>query len=109
MLIVTILNFFIPNLLSNNKEIILLIVSLVLLKLLVGIDLKRDSGDKRIIKNVLICLLIYYIVIYLAGLFIGFNKAIYSYSLTNLTKNILPTLAVIILSEIIRNQMIKMN
>ena len=107
MLLIIVANFFFPGLLSNNKELILLIAALILVKITVGIDLKRDSSDKVIIKNVLIYVLVYYIIIYLAGLFIGFNKTIFSFSLSNLLKNILPTLVCIIVSEIIRNQMIK--
>ena len=54
----------------------------------------------------MIGILIYFLFIYLSGLFIGFNKSGYSYSLSNIKYNILPATLIIILSEFIRYQFI---
>ena len=104
--VASILNFVAPVLFDNDKQIIVLAVSLLIVILSMGIDLKRNANDKNIIKNILIYVFIYYIAIYLLGLVIGFARTIYSYTLSNLLRNILPTLVTIVLVEIIRHELI---
>ena len=106
-ILILLFNFFYPNLLNNYKDILLLAVTLLIVKFTVGLNFKRDASDKRVIRNILIYLFIYYFITYLSGLFIGFNRSIYNYTVSNITKNIIPTLIVIVLTEILRNQLIQ--
>ena len=102
----SVINFFIPSVFIGGKYLILLGATLGVLYILIGVDFSRKSNDLLIIRNILIYVLTYYLVIYLAGLFIGFNKAIYSYSISNLTINIIPSILTIIAVEIIRGELI---
>ena len=106
-ILILLFNFFYPNLLNNYKDILLLAVTLLIVKFTVGLNFKRDASDKRVIRNILIYLFIYYFITYLSGLFIGFNRSIYNYTVSNITKNIIPTLVVIVLTEFLRNQLIQ--
>ena len=98
----SVLNFFFPIIYSNNRYLILLGVVLIALIFLLGINLRRVSNDKTVLRNMLIYILIYYLVIYILGLFTGFVKTVYSYSLTNLIHNIIPSILTIFGMEIIR-------
>ena len=100
------LNFIFPDLFSHDKHIIFLGFSLLIVFLGLGIDFKRNANDKTIIRNILIYVFIYYIAIYLFGLFIGFARTIYSFTLSNLTNNIIPTFITIVLMELIRHELI---
>ena len=101
------LNFIFPSVFNNDKQIIFLAMALLIIFFSLGIDLKRDANDKTILRNILIYVFVYYILIYLAGLFIGFARTIYSYTFSNLINNIIPLFITIVLVEIIRNQLIK--
>lgn len=100
------LNFIFPSLFDHDKHIIFLAIALLITFLSLGIDLKRNANDKGIIRNILIYIFIYYIVIYLGGLFIGFARTIYSFSLSNLINNIIPTFITIVMVEVLRHELI---
>jgi len=100
------LNFIFPDLFSHDKHILFLGISLFIVFFGLGIDFKRNANDKTIIRNILIYIFIYYIVIYLGGLVIGFARTIYSFTLSNLTNNIIPTFITIVLVELIRHELI---
>lgn len=101
------LNFIFPNLFDHDKHIIFLAVISLITFFTLGINLRRNSNDKGIIKNILIYVFIYYIVIYIGGLVIGFARTIYSYTFSNLVNNIIPVFVTILLVEIIRHQLIE--
>ena len=94
------LNFIFPSLFNYDKHIIFLAVAVLVTFFSLGIDIKRNPNDKEIIRNILIYVFIYYIIIYLGGLFIGFARTIYSFTVSNLINNILPTFITIILMEV---------
>lgn len=100
------INFIVPSLFNYDRHIIFLAIALLITFLTVGVDLKRNANDKGIIRNILIYVFIYYIVIYLSGLVIGFARTIYSFTLSNLINNILPTLFTIVFVELIRHELI---
>ena len=106
MALFSILNFFIPNIFIGGKHLILLGIVLGLLYYLLGVSFNRNSNDIKVIRNILIYVATYYLVIYLAGLLIGFVKTIYSYSLSNLYINIIPSALAIVAVEIIRGELI---
>lgn len=107
MLITIITGFFIPYLFENERYVIILLVTLGATYFTVGLDFKQNIKSREIIKTLLIYLMIFFIFSYLSGLFIGFNRTIYSFGLTNLANNIAPTIVTIMLCEILRYEFIK--
>lgn len=99
-------NFFFPVIFNNNKHLILIGFVLGILYFLLGINLKRNANDKKVLRNILIYVLIYYLFIYLLGLITGFVRTIYNYNLTNLIYNIIPSILTIIGVELIRVELI---
>lgn len=102
----SILNFFIPATFEGGKYLILLGVTLGILYYLVGVDFSRNSNDIAVIRNTLIYVIMYYLVIYLSGLLIGFARTIYNYTLSNLYINIIPSILTIVAVEIVRGELI---
>ena len=102
----SVLNFFIPYVFDGGKYLIVLGAVLGIVYYLLGVDFTRKANDIRILRNILIYVIAYYIITYLSGLFIGFATTIYSYSWTNLTVNIIPSILLIIAVEIIRGELI---
>ncbi len=107
MLITILSGFFIPYLFENERYIIFLLIIGIATYFAVGIDFSRHRKEKDALKSLIIYLLLFFMLSYLAGLFIGFNRTIYSFGLTNLANNIAPTILLIILTEILRYQFIK--
>lgn len=107
MLITILSGFFVPYLFENDRYVIFLLIVGIATYFAVGLDFSRHRKEKDALKTVLICLLIFFMLSYLAGLFIGFNRTIYSFGLTNLANNIAPTIVLIFLTEILRYQFIK--
>ncbi|MBR4618257.1 MAG: signal peptidase I [Bacilli bacterium] len=104
--VIAIANFFVENILSDYKYLILLILANIFVYFNVGLKLQKRLGSKNTLQNVLIWLLMFFLVTYLTGLVIGFVRTIYSYSFTNLVKNILPTITFIVFTEVLRYQFI---
>lgn len=100
------LNFIFPSIFDHDRHIIFLVIALLITFFSLGIDIKRNANDKSIIRNILIYIFIYYIIIYLGGLFIGFARTIYSFTISNLINNIFPTFVTIVLVEILRHELI---
>lgn len=107
MLFIIILGFFISNIFSSLGLILFLGIVLAVLIYLFGFDRRIQINEKKVMINIVIYLLIYFLITYILGLFVGFNKTVYSYSFVNLTKNIIPTFIIIVLSELIRFQLVK--
>ena len=106
MTLFSIVNFFIPSVFTGGKYLILLGAMLGVLYYLIGVDFSRKSNDVIILRNILIYVVSYYLIVYLSGLYLGFVKTIYSYTLNNLTMNIFPSILSIIAVEIIRGELI---
>ena len=102
----SVLNFFIPSVFNGGKHLILLGAMLGLVYYLIGVDFSRTSDDIKIIRNILIYVITYYLAIYLSGLFIGFVRTIYNYTLSNLYINIIPSILSIVAVEIVRGELI---
>lgn len=103
MLLVIITGFFYGNVFKNDLQIIFLFVSFFALYSVFRLDIRNDFKYRQTLKTVMICLLFYFILIYVGGLFTGFAKTIYSFGFTNLIYNIIPTLIYIVLMEFIRS------
>ena len=107
MLVVILISFLQPALFTHDKYLIFLCVSFAFVYFAIGIDIKKPSNHKEILKSLFFYLIIYFLFIYLLGLFISFARTIYSWSIVNFVKNIIPVSTVIIASEVLRYQFIK--
>lgn len=103
MLLVIITGFFYGNVFKSDLKILFLIVSFIALYSAFKLDIKNDFKYRQILKFIVICLLFYFMLIYVAGFFIGFAKTIYTFGFSNFRHNIIPTITYIILIELIRS------
>ena len=107
MLLVIITTFFSPFLFNHYKYLIFLLLSGFVFVGMFGVDTNRTPDSKEISKTTLIYLLFYFLLTFLSGLFIGFARTIYSWSMVNLVKNILPAVTVLLVSELLRYQIVR--
>lgn len=91
-----------PNLFS----IIVWSLILFIFHLLVGIERDRTSNKVDTLQVIFLYTVIYFIIIYLLGIFVGFTHTPYNLSFLQIIKNILPLMAIIILQEIFRYNVI---
>ena len=68
MLLVIITGFFYGNVFKNDLQIIFLFVSFVALYSVFRLDIRNDFKYRQTLKTVMICLLFYFILIYVGGL-----------------------------------------
>ena len=80
----------------------ILLLLIFLTAFLLGFDRSKKRFEKDIILIILISCITYYVIIYLSGLFFGFNYNVYNLSLISIFKNILPATFMIILCEVCR-------
>lgn len=106
MLFVIVSNFFISSITKEYLKVIFLGIILFLLIFEFGFEFNNSVNRKEILPNIIFCLLLYFFLAYISGLFIGFEKTIYKFNLSNIINNIIPTTLIIILSELIRYQFI---
>ena len=106
-LLVIISNFFVPYLFDKYRYLVFFLGIGVLIYFLTGIDIDKTPNEKPIFKKTLFYVMLYFILIYILGLFIGYAKTIYSWSFTNLVKNIIPAITIIIVCEVLRYQFIR--
>ncbi|MBQ1496155.1 MAG: signal peptidase I [Bacilli bacterium] len=107
MLIVVVFNFFVPFLFDHYKFLIFLLLFLLIGYFFIGIDLSKSANETDVFKKTLFYILIYFLVSYLSGLFIGYARTIYSLTFVNLVKNIMPTMTIIFVCETLRYQFIR--
>ena len=101
MLLVIITGFFSGTVFKSDLKVLFLFISFIALYSAFKLDIKNDYKYKQILKTVIICLLFYFIFIYIGGLFTGFAKTIYNFGITNLIYNIIPTIVYIVLMELL--------
>lgn len=105
--IVLLLNSFILNILSNYYYMdIFLIILLIVFKILFGFEKDRHRYIKDIIGNIIIILLIFFIVYYIFGIFIGFYEPKSFLNYYGLKTFIIPYIIMIISREYLRVQML---
>ena len=102
MLLVIITGFFSGTIFKSNLKVLFLFISFIALYSVFKLDIKNDFKQKKILKTVIICLLFYFIFIYISGLFTGFARTIYTFGFTDIIYNIIPTIIYIVLMELIR-------
>ena len=105
--IILLLDIFVTNKLSHNITMIIFLASITgITILLLGYEKKRMLYEKDIFLNILIYCFLYYIIIYLSGLIIGFLRTRYSLTLLGILRNTLPIIITIIISEFLRYIMV---
>lgn len=103
MLLVIVIDFFYGNLFESNFGLIFLIISFIVLYSIFKINIKNDYKYKQLLKLIIMCLMFYFILIYVAGLFTGFAKTIYKFGFSNLIYNIIPAAIYIVVMEFMRS------
>lgn len=102
MSLVLLINSFITKIFSRYSICAFISIVLIISYLLLGMEKEKSRYNKDIILSILIYIAIYYITTYLFGLFIGFNKNVYSSNIILILKNIVPIIILIPLSELLR-------
>lgn len=102
MFLVLLINSFITKIFSRYSICVFIFIVLIISYLLLGMEKEKSRYNKDIILSLLIYIAIYYITTYLFGLFIGFNKNVYSSNIILILKNIVPIIILIPLSELLR-------
>lgn len=102
MFLVLLINSFITKIFSRYSICAFISIVLIISYLLLGMEKEKSRYNKDIILSILIYIAIYYITTYLFGLFIGFNKNVYSSNIILILKNIVPIIILIPLSELLR-------
>lgn len=102
MLMLLLFNSFITKIFSAYSICAFVLLLIIISYLLLGFEKVKSRYSKDIILSIIIYIAIYYIAIYLFGLFLGFNRNIYSLSIATILKNIIPIIFLIPLSEILR-------
>lgn len=98
---------FLINISTNIFYIIgFIALELLLLVKYFGISKIYDKYKRENILNILIVIFSYYFITYLLGLYVGFVQSSYIIKLGYMIKNLVPSLLVIIISEILRYEYI---
>jgi len=100
-LLITFLNT-IYNFLNSYTIILFLLLFFLVIHHFIGYDKCNYRYQKDILIKVLIYSLVFYIITYIMGLYVGFNSTGYSLKFMAIIKNILPVLLIIPLEELIR-------
>lgn len=106
-LLIFILNSFVSNILGNYNFVIFLLLCLAMFKFIFGFERDRQRYTKDIIFEVIILLLIYFVISYLLGIFIGYARTADYYSWYGIKTFILPLVLTIVLKEFLRYSMLK--
>lgn len=83
-------------------NIVFFSVLILMLYFTVGFPRKRSLINYNAVQTVLICFIVYYVLIYIFGLFFGFLSSAYSLRLINVLKNVGIATVLIILKELYR-------
>lgn len=101
-LVLLLLDIFVTNILNDFGLILFLLLLIGVIIVSFGYSRNRSLYTKDIVLNIVIYCFIYYIVLYLSGIFIGFLRTSYSLSIMGIFKNVFPVICFIIASEFLR-------
>lgn len=107
LLIILLINSFKFNIFKDYLLILLLIISLIIFKIILGFEKDRFRYKKDIIFEIIIYSLIFLVLYYLFGLMIGFNRVDNFFSLYGIFNFIIPIIIKTILIEYLRFVLIK--
>lgn len=105
-IIILLLDIFVTNKLEEYGIVIFLGLVLAITILSLGHEKKRNLYEKDNILSILIYCFIYYIIIYLSGIIIGFLRTRYSLTLLGILRNTVPIILTIVISEFLRYEML---
>lgn len=105
-IIILLLDIFVINKLTDYIMIAFLGIVLGIIVLTLGHEKKRALYEKDIILNILIYCFLYYIVIYLLGIIIGFLRSRYNLTPIGIIRNVFPIILTIIISEFLRYEIL---
>ena len=88
--------------LTEYTLLIVLIVELVVLYFRAGFRKNKSRIESDVILSILAYLGFYYLITYILGYFVGFNRNVYSREIIMIFKNTFPVIMFIILSEYLR-------
>lgn len=88
--------------LTEYTLLIVLIVELVVLYFRAGFRKNKSRIESDVILSILAYLGFYYLITYILGYFVGFNRNVYSREIIMIFKNTFPVIMFIILSEFLR-------
>lgn len=100
--------FIVPNYFSEYTRIINLMIWIVLFVLSVPLanEHTKFKGKNDKIKTTLIIIILYYIIYFLLGLFLGYQTSPYSRSIITMIKNIIFVIGTLLLREYVRNKLV---
>ena len=104
--------FLVTNLLYYKQTsylfcIISLLIPLAIIVLVYGYERKKRRYMYELIFHIFTYGILFLVITYLSGIFIGFTTSIYKLNLANLTQNILPYLGLIIIEELFRYEIVR--
>lgn len=105
-IIILLLDIFVTKKLEEYGIVIFLGLVLAITILSLGHEKKRNLYEKDNILSILIYCFIYYIIIYLSGIIIGFLRTRYSLTLLGILRNTVPIILTIVISEFLRYEML---
>lgn len=101
-LVILLLDIFVTNILNDFGMLLFLLLILGVIIILFGYSNNRKLYSRDAVLNVIIYCFLYYIILYLSGIFIGFLKSSYNLSIIGIFKNVFLVIILIIVSEWLR-------
>lgn len=105
-IIILLLDIFVTKKLEEYGIVIFLGLVLAITILSLGHEKKRNLYEKDNILSILIYCFIYYIIIYLSGIIIGFLRTRYSLTPIGILRNTVPIILTIVISEFLRYEVL---
>ena len=103
MIVLLVINFFISNVFNVYMYALFLLIPLLFFIGMYGFNRTKNMNEKRVFTNVAIVITAYFLITYLLGLTIGFNKSVLkSFSVPNFRYNIIPLVVIVFISEFLR-------
>ena len=100
--ILLLLNSFISSILSKYNIIIILIIATILFKLIFGLEKDHHRGTKDLILEFIAIILIFFILFYLSGLYLGFIRTGNYFDKSGLKYFLIPITLINIIKEYLR-------
>ncbi len=105
--LIVVLNIVVFNISNLYYLSTCLLVTIGVIKLLVGYEKDRNRYKKDAVMSIFIYVMLYFIIIYLLGIFTGFLLSPYSFTIFNIIRNITPVILIILTSEILRYSIVR--
>lgn len=106
-LVLVLLDIFVTNKIGYTGLSILLITTLLISILVLGHEKNRQLYTKDVLMTIIIYCIMYYIIIYISGLWLGFLRSGYNLKLIGILRNTFPILIIIFAEEFLRYELIQ--